>query len=164
MISIIVAMDRNNGIGYQNTLPFKQRNDMQRFKALTYGKTVIMGRKTFESMGSRPLPNRVNVILTKNSHQLKCNDLDVGTATDAVFPLYKSGDREAFVIGGGEIYELAMPFAEKLYVTKVRCEIAEADAFFPEIDSKVWKCISTEMHNQDVSNRYYYEYLTYVRT
>lgn len=138
MLSIIVACDLNGGIGKDNKLLFRIPEDLKRFKELTIEKTVIMGRKTFESLPNGALPNRENIIVTKNAKDLYvkhekdfmnndklfyCNDLD------KLIQLYKSHIDEFFVIGGAEIYKQLLPHCNKIYLTKVYCE-KEADAFF----------------------------------
>jgi dihydrofolate reductase len=167
MYSIIAAMTKNRVIGLNNTLPWKQKNDLQRFKALTYDKQIIMGRKTFESFGSKPLPNRFHTILTRKTGQ-ELQDLNhllpmnVVYRTDKILPFYLNKVDESFIIGGEQIYALAMEHVSKIYLTVLDCEI-EGDAFFPEIDMNIWKVIATESYSKDEFNEYDYKYITYVR-
>lgn len=161
MKAIIVAMDRNRGIGAENDLLW-QRDlpaDLAHFKRLTTGKSIIMGRKTFESIG-RPLPDRQNIIVSRSGA------LGVeGTMTAASLPTaYALAQYDVFVIGGGEIYQQAMYDVDRLYVTEVHTVFPEASVFFPKIDLDVWQEMSREHHKADERNKYAFDFVTYIRT
>lgn len=134
MISIIVAVAKNGVIGGENNLLWHISDDLKRFKAITSGHGVIMGRKTFESLG-RALPNRRNVVISRNSDYLAQGAEVVGSLEDAI-KLFESND-ETFVIGGGQIYKQSMEIADKIYITEVDKEF-QGDTHFPEIDKSVW--------------------------
>jgi dihydrofolate reductase len=139
-ISIIVAMAKNRVIGANNALPWHLSSDLKRFKALTMGHHIIMGRKTFESIG-RILPGRTSVVVSRNpgyrpAGALVAADLDSALAT-------AERDSEAFVIGGAEIYRAALPVADRILLTEIDRDF-DGDAFFPAIESSVWKPISRE--------------------
>lgn len=161
MLSIIVAIANNNVIGKDNKLIWHLPEDLKRFKELTTGKTIIMGRKTFESLG-RVLPNRMHIVITRNK-DLKIESDMVHIITDTnELEQYINSKEEAFVIGGGAIYTMLMPYAEKLYITKINENFA-GDTYFPEIDEKEWKIESKEKGKTDEKNPYKYEYITYIR-
>lgn len=160
MVSIIVAIARNRAIGCANKLLWHISEDMRRFKAITTGHPVIMGRKTFESIG-RPLPNRTNVVITRMPESYDpAGCTVVGSLIEAIemFPR----DEEIFVIGGGEIYEQALPLAEKLYLTIVHDDY-EADTFFPEWDPKEWTEISRESYSKGEEFDKSFTFVDYVR-
>ena len=161
MLSIIVAVARNNVIGKDNKLIWHLPEDLKRFKRLTSGKNIIMGRKTFESLG-RILPDRKHIIL--------CNDMEMNIDDDRVIVLddiskldsYINSDEENFVIGGATIYKLLMPLCDKLYITHIDKEF-EGDVYFPEIDFNVWKEENVEDGITNEDNPYSYKYVTYIR-
>ena len=141
MISIIVAVAENGTIGDRNTLLWHISEDLKHFKALTSGHPVIMGRKTYESLG-RPLPNRTNVVLTRGDGEFPgCR---VVHALDEALALFPAGE-ELFVIGGAQIYAQALPLADRLYLTRV-CHPYEGDTSFPDWDESEWRPISSEAH------------------
>ena len=161
MLSIIAAVAQQNVIGKDNQLIWHLPEDLKRFKALTTGKTIIMGRKTFESLG-RVLPNRKHVILTHNrNYQIEDEQVQVVYQKEDLQPYIVSGE-ECFVIGGESIYRLLMPEAQKLYITQIHAHF-EGDTFFPEIDETVWKIVKKEKGLQDEKNPYDYEYVDYIR-
>ncbi len=161
MLSIIVAVAKNNVIGKDNQLIWHLPEDLKRFKKLTTNHTIIMGRKTFESLG-RILPNRKHVIL--------CNDAEMNIKNENVEILddisklekYKDSEEENFVIGGATIYKLLMPYANKMYVTHINEEF-EGDVYFPEISENDWKITEREKGLRDEKNPFDYEYVTYER-
>ena len=159
MISIIVAVAQNGVIGGGNQLLWHISEDLQRFKRITSGHPVIMGRKTFESLG-RPLPNRHNVVITRQRDYSPEGVTVVGSLEEAI-ALFPS-DQEVFITGGGEIYRQAMPLADKVYLTIV-CRDYEGDTHFPEIDPAQWKEIFHERHESGKNYPYPFEYLDYVR-
>lgn len=141
-ISLLVAASENNGIGIQNQLPWHLPADMKYFKNTTWGMPIIMGRKTFESMGNRALPGRINIIITRQEDYTAAGILVANSFDDAIQIAAQTDCREVFVIGGGEIFETAMASAQKLYITRVHSTIT-ADVFFPEIDERHWDMISS---------------------
>ena len=156
-VSIIVAVAKNGVIGKNNTLPWHLPEDLKRFRALTTGHHIIMGRKTYESLG-RLLPGRTTVIVTRNQgYQLE--GALVAYSLEAAMALCKN-DNEAFLIGGAELYQTGIKLANKLYLTEIDLDIA-GDAFFPEFDESEWQEISREAHAsaQGLS----YRYITYIR-
>lgn len=161
MLSIIVAVAENNVIGKDNKLIWHLPEDLKRFKKLTTGHTIIMGRKTFESLG-RVLPNRKHVILC-NDMELNIEDENVEVLEDiSMLKQYIDSTEENFVIGGATIYKLLLPYANKIYLTLIH-EKFEGDVFFPEINEKGWKIVETEKGLKDEKNPYDYEYITYTR-
>lgn len=159
MISIIVACSENNVIGKDNGLIWRLSNDLKRFKALTTGHAIVMGRKTFESIG-RPLPNRRNIILSKNLEAM--DGCEIMRSADEVLELAKSTDEELFIIGGGQVYEQFLPFADKLYLTLVHTE-AEGDTFFPALNRDEWTEVARESFKADEKNEFDYEFVDYLR-
>lgn len=159
MISIIVAVAQNGVIGGDNKLLWHIPEDLKRFKAVTSGHPVIMGRKTFESLG-RPLPDRTNVVVTRNTAYHHDGIVTAGSLEEAVgmFP----GEDEIFIIGGGEIYRQALPIADKLYVTTV-CRDYEGDTTFPEVDPAHWDAVLTEAHPRGHTFPYPFVYTDYIR-
>ncbi len=158
-ISIIVAMARNGAIGIENRLPWHISNDLKRFKALTSGHTVVMGRLTFESLPNGPLPKRRNIVLSKKNAQiLGC---EVAGSIDEVVAMTKN-ETEVFVIGGGKIYAQFLPIAHKLYLTIVDKEV-EADTFFPEIDLSNWELTEKTIVENDSLTNFIYSFETYNR-
>ena len=161
MLSTIVAIANNNVIGKDNKLIWHLPEDLKRFKQITTGKNIIMGRKTFESLG-RVLPNRKHIIF--------CNDMEMNIDNENVEILddiskldkYINSDEENFVIGGATIYKLLMPYVNKLYITKINEDFV-GDVYFPEIKEEEWKEISKEKGLKNDENPYDYEYITYVR-
>lgn len=161
MLSIIVAVAKNNVIGKDNKLIWHLPEDLKRFKKLTTGHTIIMGRKTFESLG-RVLPNRKHIVLTNNSN-LKIEDENVEVIGDIkLLEKYIDSKEENFIIGGAAIYSLLMPYANKMYITQIDEEF-EGDVYFPKIDSKIWQELEREAGIRDEKNPYNYEYVTYIK-
>lgn len=161
MLSIIVAVAKNNVIGKDNQLIWHLPEDLKRFKRLTTNHTIIMGRKTFESLG-RVLPNRKHVILC-NDAEMNIDDENVEILDDiSKLKKYKDSEEENFVLGGATIYKLLMPYADKMYVTHIKEEF-EGDVYFPEISEKDWKITEREKGLRDEKNPFDYEYVTYER-
>jgi dihydrofolate reductase len=160
--TIIVAIDKNNGIGADNRLPWSIPEDLKQFRDKTTGHTVIMGRKTFESLG-RVLSNRRNMVITSNPDQFD-DTTGFVCVTSIQEALMLAKDDEPFIIGGALIYEQALPYAERLVVTHVDDVYPDCDAFFPPIDPAVWKEVAREDHSS-VSMRdvVYYSIVTYER-
>lgn len=151
IISIIVAIAENNAIGKNNDLLWHLPGDLKKFKATTTGHTIIMGRKTFESIG-KPLPNRRSIIITRNTNYKAPEGVLVTNSLNEALELCYQ-EQEIFVIGGGAIYEEALPLADKLYLTKVHAEF-DADTFFPEIDESEWDKTNEEKTPVDAKNPY----------
>lgn len=159
-VSIIVAQASNRGIGYDNKLMWRQSDDLKRFKQLTTGHTVIMGRKTFDSIG-KPLPNRKNIIISRKTDLQIDGCIVVNSIESALQLAQNESASEVFIIGGGEIYALTLPFSNTLYVTEINTDLKEADAFFPEIDKTIWKIDSTESFKADEKNQFDYQFINY---
>ena len=160
MISIIVAVSDDWGIGKENELLWHISEDLKRFKRLTSGKTVIMGKKTWYSLPKRPLPGRRNIVLTDIKGEIVEGSETVYSIDEALKLCSKN--EEAFIIGGGSIYRQFMPFADRLYITHVHMN-APADVYFPEIDIKIWKIIEKEEFPASDTNAIPYTYVIYER-
>lgn len=158
-ITLIAAASENNALGKDNQLIWHISEDLKRFKNLTQGHAIIMGRKTFESM-PKALPRRKNIILTRNKNY-KAIDAWVANSLEEALEL-TGEDSQPFVIGGGEIYQLFIKRASKIELTRVHHSF-EADAFFPEIDTREWKLIFEEKKLSTIEQPYKYSYLTYKR-
>lgn len=160
MISIIVAKSVNNVIGIQNKIPWNLSEDLKRFKSITSNHTVIMGRKTYESIG-KPLPNRLNIIITKNNKKKFTEDNIIVVDSLSKALLKSPSDKEIFIIGGGQIYSEAISrnIPDQLIITEV-LQTYDGDAFFPEINEKIYKLID----NSEIlttENNLQYQYKTY---
>ncbi|MFZ1810872.1 MAG: dihydrofolate reductase, partial [Candidatus Nitrotoga sp.] len=134
-LAIIVAMARNRTIGINNTLPWRISADLKRFKSLTMGHHLIMGRKTFDSIG-KPLPGRTTVVVTRND-ALKIEGCIMAHSLEEAITAC-AGDDEIFIVGGAELYALAMPLVDTIYLTEIRQDVA-GDTHFPEFDKKLWQ-------------------------
>ncbi|MDY8136573.1 dihydrofolate reductase [Aquimarina sp. 2201CG5-10] len=159
MITMIAAAGENNALGKDNDLVWHLPDDFGRFKKLTSGHHIIMGRKTFETF-PKLLPNRVHIVITRNKEYQAEGVLVVHTLEDALNKV--KNDSQPFIIGGGEIYEMGMNHSDCIELTRVHGEF-EADAFFPEIDLKDWELIKEEFHDKDERHQYAFTYLTYKR-
>jgi dihydrofolate reductase len=157
----IVAMAENRVIGKNNQLPWHLPADLKHFKDITTGNAILMGRKTFESIG-KPLPNRVNLILTRDAHYKKDGCITVYTLEDAKNVAKMEGKSHIFIIGGAEVYHQFISQIEKIYLTIVHGNI-EGDAFFPALDMTQWREIERKTHAADDKNQYSYSFLTLVR-
>ena len=159
-IIVIAAAAENNALGINNDLPWHLPDDFKRFKTLTTGHKIIMGRKTLESF-PRPLPNREHIAITRSkSYCPKFPCTLVHTIADAIELV--ENDEKSFIIGGGEIYRQSLTYATKIELTRVHTEV-EADTFFPEIDLSIWHLVKEEHHSKDEKHEYDFSYLTYVR-
>lgn len=143
-LSIIVAMAQNRAIGRDNQLLWHISTDLRRFKAITMGHTIIMGRRTYQSIG-RPLPGRRNIVVSRNP-SFSAEGCTVAQSLEAALALCPAGD-EAFVIGGGQIYAQALPLAHRMYITLVHSDM-EADTFFPEYDPAQWRVVAEQEDSQ----------------
>ena len=150
-LSLIVAMTRHGVIGRGGTLPWKLSADLQRFKALTMGHHLLMGRKTYDSLG-RPLPGRTSVVITRQMSLRLPLEVLVTHSLDAALGL-AAGDDQPFVIGGGEIFREALPRIERMHVTWVEADV-EGDTFFPEWNPAEWRLVESERHSADDKNEY----------
>ncbi|WDZ95009.1 dihydrofolate reductase [Herbaspirillum sp. WKF16] len=156
-LTIVVATDQNNGIGINNTLPWRLPEDLAHFKRTTSGHAILMGRKTFESIG-RPLPNRRNIVITRNAgwqHE------GVETAASLPAAAALAGDEPAFIIGGAQVYAEALPLVNRLIVTRIE-QAFDCDAFFPVLDPQQWEETAREAHRSD-SAGLNYAFVTYER-
>ncbi|QQV03184.1 MULTISPECIES: dihydrofolate reductase [Chryseobacterium] len=158
MTTIVVAMGENNEIGSDNQLLWHLPKDLKHFKEITSGHPVIMGRKTYESIG-KPLPNRTNIVVSRKKDWFEEGILIVGSIKEAV-KFAKKIDEEIFIIGGGTIYDQTMEIVDKLEVTLVKANL-EADTYFPEIDSKIWKKTNEICHEKDEKNQYDFCFQTF---
>ena len=158
MISMIWAMGKNNELGCKNRMPWYLPSDFAYFKKVTLGKPVIMGRKTFESIG-KPLAGRTNIVITRDTGYRPEGCITVDSIEKAKTCI---SEEEAFIIGGAEIYKAFLPLADRLYITEIDSEF-EADAFFPKIDYSQWKLISAEPGIRDEKNPFDYKFLVYER-
>lgn len=160
MTTIVVAMGEKNEIGFENQLLWHLPKDLKHFKEITSGHPVIMGRKTYESIG-KPLPNRTNIVVSRKTDWFEEGILIVGSIKEAV-KFAKKIDEEVFIIGGGKIYEQTMDIVDKLEVTLVKADL-EADTFFPKIDPKIWKKTDEICHEKDEKNQYDFCFQTFER-
>lgn len=158
-ISIIAALARNGVIGIENRLPWRLPEDLAHFKALTLGHPILMGRKTFESLG-RPLPGRTNIVITRNPGYCK-DGCRVAGSVPAAIALCKDAD-EIFFIGGAELYAQVIPLADRLYLTEVDIETG-GDAWFPEYDKRAFREISRESHTGGKGDMLPFDFVVYER-
>ncbi len=156
IVSVIVAMDENNGIGFENSLPWRLSSNLQRFKALTMGHHLIMGRVTFESIG-RILPGRVMIVISRNFEYKPEGCLIARSLPEALQFADDEGDNEVFVIGGAQIFAEALPIATRIYLTRVHAEVV-ADVHFPDLDEDEWVIKRADFHPPDENNQYAYTF------
>jgi dihydrofolate reductase len=160
IISIVVAMARNRTIGVNNTLPWRCPEDLKHFKALTMGHHMIMGRKTFDSIG-KPLPGRTTVIVTRNENLYIEGCVMAHSLEKAIASCGE--DKEIFIVGGAELYTLSIPLADRLYITHVQKEVT-GDAYFPEFNQAEWRELSREKRSQELPEPLEYDFVTYQRS
>ncbi len=161
-LTLIAALDRANAIGRDNDLPWRLPDDLKRFKALTLGKPVLMGRKTAQSLG-RALPGRLNLVMTR-SGQVPFEGMQaVASLQAAIKAAQASGAEELSVIGGGDIFALALPHAEMLYLTHVDTVVDHADAHFPAFDPAQWEVVARQAHATDAKHALAFEFVDYRR-
>jgi dihydrofolate reductase len=156
--SIVVAIAQNNAIGKDNKLLWHLPKDLKHFKEITTGGTVIMGRKTYDSVG-RPLPNRRNIVITRQ--QIEIPGCEVVHSLDTALELC-SAEKEVFIVGGAEIYKMAMPLTDRIFLTIVHQDF-DADTFFPEIKKETWKETERQDHEADEKNPLPYSFITLER-
>jgi len=148
--SAIAAIAKNNVIGHNNDIPWNMPKDMKFFMRTTTGHHIIMGRKNYESLG-RPLPRRTNIVITRNPFYISTGCIIVHSLEEALSIAKENGEEEAFITGGGIIYDLSMDYLDKIYLTEIDLEV-EGDVFFPEVDEKIWKETSAEFVASDEKN------------
>lgn len=158
MISLLLAMDKNQLIGKDNDLPWRLPADLAYFKRVTMGHPIIMGRKTYDSIG-RPLPGRENIIVTRDT-SYKAEGCKVIHSIEDIVKMSEETDQELFVIGGAEIFKEILPHSDRLYITEIEEEF-EGDTYFPAFDKDEWKIISKEKGIKDEKNPYEYTFLVY---
>ena len=158
-VSILVAYDRNRAIGYQNKLPWHLPEDLRRFKSLTIGHHIVMGRKTYESIG-KPLPGRTNVVITRELGYLAEGSIVVDTLERALE--CAKDDSEIFIIGGAQIFVQMLPFVDRIYATEIDAAF-EADTYFPEFDRASWAETSREHRANDDANPFPFDFVVYDR-
>ena len=158
-IALIAAMAENRIIGRENRLPWRLQADLRRFKSLTMGKPVIMGRKTYESIG-KPLPGRSNIVVTRDPDYRAPGCQVVHSLEQALEA--GAGHAEVMVIGGAELYRQALGRAQRMYLTLVRAEV-EGDTLFPDIEPQQWRELERESHRADEKNQYDYDFVTLQR-
>lgn len=158
MISIIAAVAQNRAIGYQNKLLYWLPNDLKRFKALTTGHTIVMGRKTFESLPKGALPNRRNVVISRQN--ISFPGAEVFPSLEAALQACVA-DEDVYIIGGATVYEQAMPLADRLCLTEIQDTPDHADAFFPDYSG--WKVAGIERHGKDEKHAFDYHFTDYIR-
>lgn len=156
IVSAIVATAHNNVIGRNNDIPWYLPSDLKYFKKTTLNHHIIMGRKSYQSIG-RPLPKRTNIIITRNSFFIASNCITASSVEEALTIAHDNGEEEAFIIGGGQIYELSQAYWDRLYLTKVDAKV-EGDIYFPQIKAENWKLVFEEPHQADEKNEYNYTF------
>jgi len=161
VISLVVAASENNVIGKNNKLLWTLPNDMKFFKNVTWAMPVIMGRKTFESLG-KPLTGRTNIVITRQADWKKEGTIVVKSLDEAIKQAADTDAKEAFVIGGGEIYKEAIPIADRVYITRVHTTV-EGDTSFPELEDKDWKLFSSMDFDADAKHAYAYTFQVWDR-
>ncbi|WP_436415352.1 dihydrofolate reductase [Petrimonas sp.] len=159
--AIVVAIDNENAIGRNGDLLCHLPNDLKHFKNITSGHTVVMGRRTFESLPKGALPNRTNIVITSDAAENYPNCIVVRSLEEA-FEKAPS-DKEIFIIGGGQLYCSSLELTEKLYLTRIHHTFENADTFFPEIDFSEWELMEKEEHKKDEKHKFDYTFETYER-
>lgn len=160
-ISIIAAVAENQAIGKENKLLCHLPADLKRFKALTTGHTVVMGRRTFESLPNGALPNRDNIVITTTGKEQE--GIKICRSIPEALESVKKEESEIFIIGGASVYQAFLPLADKLYLTHIHHTFPEADTFFPEIHPEKWEITQTEHHHPDERHPYAYSFTDYIR-
>lgn len=163
MVSVVVAVAKNGVIGKSNDLPWYLPADLRHFKDITTGGTVIMGRKTYDSIIDRlgkPLPNRRNIVITRGKHHDE--GVEFVPTVEAAIKL-AAKDESAYIIGGAQVFEQSLPLADTIYLTEVHADI-DGDTFFPDLDSSEWQETARQEFEKDDKNQYDYAFVTLVRT
>lgn len=159
MITLVAALDRNRAIGRNGAMPWHLSDDLRRFKALTLGKPVLMGRKTAQAIG-RPLPGRANLVLTRAGMAPFDDQIAVDSIDEAIA---RAGNSELMVIGGGEVYTLALPRATRMHLTEIDTATPDADTFFPAFDPDDWREVAREHHPADARHPLAFNFVDYER-
>lgn len=162
--SFVVAASTNNAIGKNNQLLWHLPNDMKFFKNITWAMPVLMGRKTFEALGSKPLNGRINIVLTSDKKFKQDGIVVVHKINDAEFFAKENDYKELMIIGGAKVYAQTINDADKIYITRVHHVFEDADAFFPVIDEKKWKLVSNEDYLKDDKHAYDYSFQLWQRS
>lgn len=164
-VSFLFAMEETRGIGIGNKMPWYLPNELAYFKSKTVGSTILMGRKTFESIGSKPLPKRRNVVMTRDSG-FKAEGCETVHTVEEALERYgrggTSGEEELFVIGGSEIFRLFLPYADRMYITEIAHRFP-VDTYFMDLDMSEWREVSRERGLKDERNPYDYDFVVYER-
>lgn len=163
MLSIIVAVASNNAIGKGNDMPWHISEDLKYFKRVTSGHTVIMGSNTFASIGSKPLPKRRNIVVSRRMPEGLRDGVEYFNSLPAAIKSAQAGDDEPFIMGGGMLYTAALPLADKLYITEVATAIEDADTFFPAVNRNEWREVSRSEQYTDEKSGLKYTFVEYVR-
>lgn len=161
IISLVVAAATNNAIGKEGKMPWHLPNDMKHFKNVTWGMPVVMGRKTFESLG-KPLAGRKNIVISRQQGWKPEGAVVVPTFDDALFLVRETDAKETMVIGGGEIYKAVFDKAQRIYLTRIEAE-PEADTYFPAINTAQWKMVSQQKHEADEKNAFNHSFEVWER-
>ncbi|RLD35169.1 MAG: dihydrofolate reductase [Bacteroidetes bacterium] len=161
IISQIVAVSLNNVIGINNGLPWHMPDDQAWFKEKTWGHHIVTGRRNYEAEG-KALPGRVNIVLTRNPDYNIPDGIVVHHLEDTIEIAENAGETELFIVGGAEIYKLAMPVTDRIYLTRIHT-IVEGDTYYPEIDENIWKEVSRTSHTKDARNPFDYDFVIYER-
>ncbi len=161
IVSAIVAVAKNNVIGKNNSIPWYLPEDLKYFKARTLNHHIIMGRKSYQSIG-HPLPKRTNIIVTRDPFFIASNCLVVHSIEEGLEIAEQNGEEEVFIIGGAEIYQLSLPYLNRLYITEIELDV-EGDTFFPKPDMAEWELISEDPRQADEKNKYNYSFKVYER-
>lgn len=164
-VSIVVAMADNNAIGANGKLLWRLPKDMQYFKEVTWGHHVLMGRKTWDSIPPKfsPLPGRVNIIVTRQKGYVSEGAKVVESVEEGIEIARRAGEQELMIIGGGEIYQQALPHTNKIYLTRVHHTFAEADTFFPQLNMAEWNAVNGEWNMADEKNEFDFEFIVLER-
>lgn len=160
-LSVIVAADLRGGIGHNGDMLWHLRDDLRRFRTLTTGQAVVMGRKTWESLPKRPLPDRLNIVVSRSPDFRAEGALTAASLTEAIG--LAAAANEIFIIGGGEIYAQALPMATRIYLTRILSSSKRADTFFPDIDPEEWTLTESESH-APLNGRPGFRFENYVRS
>lgn len=162
IVSAIAAVSKNGVIGKNNEVPWYLPEDIKFFKRTTLNHHVIMGRKTLESIVN-PLPKRTNIVITRDPFFIATNVIVTHTIEEALEFAATNAEEEVFILGGGEIYKISMPYLDKLYLTEVDIEIPDGEAHFPEVDWNEWQLTSEDPHQPDDNNEFAYNFKIYER-
>ncbi len=161
IISLVVAAAKNNAIGKDGKMPWHLPNDLRHFKNITWGMPIVMGRKTFESIG-KALPGRKNIVLTRHPQWKAAGAVTVKNIEDAIFVANEADAKEILVIGGGDIFKQVFERAHRIYLTRVD-DAPEGDTFFPPVDAKHWHLMSQQIHEADEKNAFNYSFQVWER-